>query len=86
MVVYDVTNKQSFSSCSKWIERVKAKKITPEVIEGLCSAVEHLAVSEGEMVLAAKDTRRTRKREELPVIVPTSEEDLSTATDTSEEE
>ena len=41
-----------------------AKKITPEVIEGLHSAVERLAVGEGEMVLAVKDTRRTKKREE----------------------
>lgn len=30
MVVFDVTNKQSFSSCSKWLERVKAKKVAPE--------------------------------------------------------
>ena len=63
-----------------------ARGITPEVIEGLRSAVERLAVGEGEMVLAAKDTRRTKKREESPVIIPTSEEDLATATDTSEEE
>ena len=53
-----------------------ARGITPEVIEGLRSAVERLAVGEGEMVLAAKDTRRTKKREESPVIIPTSEEDL----------
>ena len=63
-----------------------ARGITPEVIEGLRSAVERLAVGEGEMVLAAKDTRRTKKREESPVIIPTSEEDLATATDTSEVE
>ena len=30
MVMYDVTNEQSFGSCSKWLERVKAKKVTPE--------------------------------------------------------
>ena len=63
-----------------------ARGITPEVIEGLRSAVEPLVVGEGEMVLVAKDIRRTKKREESPVIIPTSEEDLATATDTSEEE
>ena len=55
------------------------------MIEGLCFAVEHLAVGKGEMVPAAKDTRRTKKKEESPIIVPTSEEDLATATDTSKE-
>ena len=63
-----------------------ARRIMPEVIEGLHSAVEQLAVEEGEMALAVKDTRKTKKREESPVIIPTSEEDLATATDTSEEE
>ena len=38
------------------------------------------------MVLAVKDKRRPKKREESPVIIPTSEEDLATATDISEEE
>ena len=56
------------------------------MIEGLCSAVEHLAVGEGEIVLAVKDTRRAKKREELPVIISTLEEDLVTTTDTSIEE
>ena len=31
MVVYDVTNEQSLKSCSKWIERVKAQKVAPEL-------------------------------------------------------
>ena len=31
MVVYDVTNDQSFDSCAKWLERVKAQKPTPEL-------------------------------------------------------
>ena len=43
-------------------------------------------VGEGEMVLATKDIRRTKKRKESPVIIHTLEEDLATATDTSEEE
>ena len=63
-----------------------ARRITPEVIEGLRSAVEQLAVGEGEMALAAKDTRKTKKREESPVIIPTLQEDLAIATDTGEEE
>ena len=42
MVVYDVTNKQSFGSCSKWLERVKAKKVTPESpLPGKCSHTFH---------------------------------------------
>ena len=32
MVVYDVTNAQSFQSCAKWLERVKAKKSAPELM------------------------------------------------------
>eukprot|EP00731_Ephydatia_muelleri_P029422 Em0020g1066a len=31
MVVYDVTDKQSFASCAKWLERVKAKKAAVDV-------------------------------------------------------
>ena len=31
MVVYDVTNEQSFGSCAKWLERVKAQKVAPEI-------------------------------------------------------
>ena len=31
MVVYDVTSDQSFDSCAKWLERVKAQKPTPEL-------------------------------------------------------
>lgn len=49
MVVYDVTNKQSFSSCSKWVERIKAKKATPE------SALPGIKVNN----LATKNTKRS---------------------------
>ena len=31
VVVYDVTNTQSFSSCSKWLERVRAQRPAAEV-------------------------------------------------------
>ena len=31
MVVYDVTNEQSFASCAKWLERVKAQRPGAEV-------------------------------------------------------
>ena len=31
MVVYDVTDKQSFANCAKWLERVKAKKAAVDV-------------------------------------------------------
>lgn len=31
MVVYDVTNEHSFSSCVKWLERVRAQKPGAEV-------------------------------------------------------
>ena len=49
MVVYDVTNKQSFSSCSKWVERIKAKKATPE------SALPGIKINN----LATKNTKRS---------------------------
>ena len=31
MVIYSVTDDQSFNSCSKWLERVKAQRPTPEL-------------------------------------------------------
>lgn len=31
MVVYDVTDRQSFQSCAKWLERVKAQKAAVEL-------------------------------------------------------
>ena len=31
MVMYSVTDDQSFNSCSKWLERVKAQRPTPEL-------------------------------------------------------
>ena len=31
MVVYDVTSEQSFSSCAKWLERVKVQRPGAEV-------------------------------------------------------
>lgn len=30
-MVYDVTDEQSFQSCAKWLERVKAQKAAPEL-------------------------------------------------------
>lgn len=30
IVMYDLTNEQSFTSCAKWLNRVKAKKFSPD--------------------------------------------------------
>ena len=30
VVMYDVTNKESFSSCAKWLNRVEAQKYSPD--------------------------------------------------------
>ena len=62
MVVYDVTNKQSFSSCSKWIERIKAKKATPE------SPLPGTKVNK----LASKNTKRYHRSAPRNIIIKPS--------------
>lgn len=31
IVMYDVTSQQSFDSCSKWLKRVEAQKVSPDI-------------------------------------------------------
>ena len=31
MIMYDVTNKESFDSCANWFKRVVARKSSPDV-------------------------------------------------------
>ena len=36
MIVYDVTNDQSFNACAKWIDICQKKKTTNKMIGKLC--------------------------------------------------
>ena len=35
VIVYDVTNDESFNACAKWIEKCQKKKITNKMIGNL---------------------------------------------------
>ena len=41
IVMYDVTNQQSFESCSKWLKRVEAQKVSPDIcLPGIWELIE----------------------------------------------